>query len=190
MPLVERSSLKEQIEAAGYFPELVWDSIQVALGDEDIVSAMVHSETTFDAGSVGRHMTVLVLTPSRILVGHIDDHSEPNGNGTMAAATTESVALRHLRSVSVTRLVTDPVNYDPANPARTITMNLTWGANSRIDLDPRECTTPGCETDHGYAGIMIPEDLSVTVDAENCGPQAIKQLLEFAGRVTEATRSV
>ena len=39
--------LAQQVELAGYYPELVLDTLRLAAGEEEIVSGMVQAETTF-----------------------------------------------------------------------------------------------------------------------------------------------
>ena len=67
-------ALRHDLHRAGYYPELVVDVLDVALADEEVVAHLVHPETTFDAAEVRRHVTVLVLTPTRLVVAHVDDH--------------------------------------------------------------------------------------------------------------------
>ncbi len=76
------SDLRSAIDRAGYYPELVADVVDVALGGESVLSHLVHQETTFDADAVRRHATVLVLTPGRLIVAHVDDHSADTAEGT------------------------------------------------------------------------------------------------------------
>ena len=59
-------ALHHDLHRAGYYPELVVDVLDVALADEEVVAHLVHPETTFDAAEVRRHVTVLVLTPTRL----------------------------------------------------------------------------------------------------------------------------
>src|SRR5882757_6702395 len=97
------SDLRTAINRAGYYPELVADVVDVAVAGESVLSHLVHQETTFDADAVRRHATVLVLTSSRLIVAHVDDHSaeapEETTPATVAAvsafatAATESVPL-------------------------------------------------------------------------------------------------
>src|SRR6476619_3517413 len=86
--------LTRAIERAGYYPALVADVVQAALGGEEVVSHLVHQETTFDHDVVRRHITVLALTSSRLVIAHADDHTdERSGHVVIATATTESVPL-------------------------------------------------------------------------------------------------
>ena len=86
--------LTKAIERAGYYPALVADVVQAALGGEEVVSHLVHQETTFDHDVVRRHITVLALTTSRLVIAHADDHTDERpGHEDVATATTESVPL-------------------------------------------------------------------------------------------------
>lgn len=73
--LDHRADLRRQLDRAGYYPELVADVIDVALADEPVEAHLVHVETTFATSEVRRHVTVLVLTASRLVLAHVDDHA-------------------------------------------------------------------------------------------------------------------
>ena len=73
-PTDARDDLTAHLHRAGYYPELVADVLDVALADEEVVAHLVQAETTFDS-EVRRHLTVLVLTPTRLVTAHVDDHS-------------------------------------------------------------------------------------------------------------------
>ena len=75
--------LRSAIERSGYYPGLVADAVLSALGPEAVVSYVVHHDAVFDPGmEVRRHMTVLVLTPTRLVHSHTDEHpAEEPGSG-------------------------------------------------------------------------------------------------------------
>ena len=56
------AGLTRDIERAGYYPALVSDVVDSAVAGDQVVSHLVHQETTFDHDIVRRHITVLVLT--------------------------------------------------------------------------------------------------------------------------------
>ena len=85
--------LRLAVERCGYYPELVLDSLSVALADESVVSFLVHHEATFDRDELRRHLTVLILTPARLIVGHTDDHP-PDEVSTQPHATTSTESVR------------------------------------------------------------------------------------------------
>ena len=65
--------LRDDLHRAGYYPDLVGEVLEVALADEDVEAHLVHPETTFDGAEVRRHVTVLALTATRLVVAHVDD---------------------------------------------------------------------------------------------------------------------
>ena len=58
-----RKDLRAEIDACGYFPELVEDAMMIALADEELLDFVVHHEPTFNRDEIHRHVTVLALTP-------------------------------------------------------------------------------------------------------------------------------
>ena len=69
------NGLRSAIERSGYYPGLVADAVEAALGSESVVSYVVHHDAVFDpAMEVRRHMTVLVLTPTRLVHSHTDEN--------------------------------------------------------------------------------------------------------------------
>jgi hypothetical protein len=178
-PLPE--DLTRAIERAGYYPALVADVVQAALGGEDVVSHLVHQETTFDHEVVRRHITVLALTATRLVIAHADDHTDERpDHEDLATATTESVPLSAVRGVMLTHVVSTPQEYRPGSLGREITLTLGWGAVSRIDLMPASCSDPDCEADHGYEGSVSSDDISLRISADAEGEAALQQALGFA----------
>ena len=53
--------------------------VATALAGEDVHAHLVHQETTFDSEEVRRHVTVLVVTGTRLVVAHADDHGPDDG---------------------------------------------------------------------------------------------------------------
>src|SRR5262249_52764809 len=93
-------NLRDAIQRGGYYPELVAEGIECAVGSEPIDSWFVHQETTVDAEAVRRHVTVLALTPTRLIVGHTDEHGADEENPVAHATTsTESVAVSRITTV-------------------------------------------------------------------------------------------
>jgi Family of unknown function (DUF5998) len=173
--------LKRAIQRAGYYPALVADVVQAALAGDEVVSHLVHQETTFDHDVVRRHITVLALTSSRLVIAHADDHAdERTGNEEVATATTESVPLSAVRGVMLTHVVPKPQNYNPGSLGREITLTLGWGAVSRIDLLPATCADPSCDAEHGFEGTVSSDDISLRVSADAEGEAALRQALSFA----------
>ncbi|GGR69042.1 DUF5998 family protein [Streptomyces roseolus] len=180
--------LRAAIERSGYYPALVSEAVEAAVGGEDVASYVVHQETTFDANEVRRHVTVLVLTPSRFIVSHTDEQAADNSSPSPYATTsTESVKLDRISSVVVSRVVANPESYTPGSVPREVVLTIGWGAVSRIDLEPAACGDPNCDADHGYTGNATADDLSLRVSEAGDGPDTVRQTLTFAQALSEAT---
>lgn len=181
VPLALPDDLTRAIQQAGYYPALVGDVVRAALGGDGVVSHLVHQETTFDHDVVRRHITVLALTTSRLVIAHADDHTDGGPDQEdVATATTESVPLSAVRGVMVTHVVANPQDYQPGSLGREITLTLGWGAVSRVDLMPASCADPDCDADHGYEGSIASDDISLRISAAAEGEVALQQALDFA----------
>lgn len=182
--------LRREIDRAGYYPHLVAGAMEDALAAEPVRSSCVHQETTFDADEVRRHVTVLALTPTRLVVGHADDHPADEVTAKpYVTASTETVSLRAVTSVVVQRVVTEPTSTRKTQPPAEITLTVGWGAVRRIDLEPASCADLDCEADHGYTGTASSDDISLRVSAAAEGPDAVARAVAFAAELTRATAS-
>ncbi|RFU84416.1 phosphodiesterase [Streptomyces triticagri] len=181
--------LRTAIERSGYYPALVAEAVEAAVGGEPIVSYLVHQETTFDANEVRRHVTVLVLTGTRFIVSHTDEQAADGTapSSSYATTSTESVKLGRISSVVLSRVVADPEKYKPGTLPREVLLTIGWGAVSRIDLEPAACGDPNCEADHGYTGNSTADDLSLRVSEAGDGPDTVRETLAFAQALSEAT---
>jgi hypothetical protein len=180
--------LRIAVERCGYYPDLVLDSLAVAMADETVVSFLVHHEATFDRDELRRHLTVLILTPTRLVVSHTDDHpADDTSNQPHATTSTESVRVSTIGSVVVSRVVDDPATHNTRDLPREVVLSLGWGAVSRLDLEPASCGDPQCEADHGYTGTSTLDDFSVRVSQAADGVDGVGQALDFARAVSQAT---
>jgi hypothetical protein len=181
------TGLRAAIEHAGYYPALVADTIDAAVAGESVQAFVVHQETTFDSDEVRRHITVLVLTPSRLVLGHADDRpADQLTPAPFVTASTEAVPLATVRSVVVNRVITDPVRYSGGRP-QEVTVTIGWGAVSRLDLEPATCGDPDCEADHGYTGTASADDIALRVSEAAEGADAVDDMLAFAAALSRAT---
>lgn len=183
-------ALRAAIQQAGYYPELVADTLEPALADEPVRSYFVHHEPHFDHKDEFRqHASVLVLTPTRLIVGHTDEYPADDSNPVPYATTaTETVPLARISSVVVSRTVDAPVTYTQGDPARDVVLTVGWNALSRVELEPAGCTDPSCEADHGYTGSITAEDFTIRVSATADGPQRVADLVAFARALSAAAR--
>ncbi|HET6968643.1 MAG TPA: DUF5998 family protein [Ornithinibacter sp.] len=179
--------LRQAIEHTGYYPEVVRDGVHAAVAGEQVVSFYVHHEPTFEREEVRRHLTDVVLTPSRLILAHTDEHApddllpEP-----YTSTSTEAITLSSVRSVVVTRMTANPTD-GPSRPAEAV-MTVGWGGVSRIDLEPAGCTDPQCDADHGYTGVFASDDFSLRVSAAADGVDAVGGLLSFAESLSARTQ--
>ncbi len=86
--------LRAEIDRTGYYPEVVADCVASAVAGEKVSSFFLHHEPTFDRDEVRRHLSVLVLTPTRLILAHTDEHA---GDDLLPEAytstSTEAIAL-------------------------------------------------------------------------------------------------
>ena len=185
--------LRTAIEESGYYPDVVSDAVKAAVAGEQVVSFLVHHEPTIDErDEVRRHVTVLVLTPSRLILAHTDEHAPDDLlPAPYTSSSTEAVTLSAVRSVVVNRMVANPETYAgkaiPAPGANEAVLTIGWGAVGRIDLEPAGCSDPNCDADHGYTGVVASDDFSLRVSAAAEGPEAVADLLGFADALSART---
>ena len=185
--------LRTAIEKSGYYPDVVADAVGAAIAGERVDAFLVHHEPTIDErDEVRRHITVAALTPTRLILGHTDEHApddllpEP-----YTSSSTEAVTLSAVRSVVVNRMVANPASYAgrpiPAPGANEAVLTVGWGGVGRIDLEPAGCADPDCEADHGYTGVVASDDFSIRVSAAADGTDAVASLLAFAEALSART---
>lgn len=180
--------LKSAIDHTGYYPDIVREAVASAVAGEEVVSFYVHHETTFERDEVRRHLTVIVLTPTRLVRAHTDEHPgddllpEP-----YTSTSTEAIALSSINSVVVTRIATQPTSAVVSPPVEAV-LTIGWGGVNRIDLEPAGCADPACEADHGYTGMIGPDDFSLRASEAADGDSAVARLLAFAEALSMRTR--
>ena len=184
--------LHAAIEKSGYYPDVVSDSVNAAVAGESVDSFLVHHEPTIDQDEVRRHVTVVVLTGSRLILAHTDEHAPDDLlPAPYTSTSTEAVTLAAVRSVVVTRMVANPASYAgnpiPAPGANEVVLTIGWGGLGRVDLEPAACADPQCEADHGYTGVLASDDFSIRVSAAADGNDAVASLLVFAESLSART---
>ena len=177
------AALGEDVARAGYYPELVAGCLEVALAGEEPVAHLVQAETSF-ADAVHRHLTVLALTPGRLIIVHVDDAALEDGVPG-AVSTSEAVPVRRISSLALSRGVARPA----AGGGRLVEMTIaiSWGAVRRLDLEPASCPDPACQADHGLTGTSVPDDIVVRVAAGVEGDEALERAEAFARALSRAT---
>jgi hypothetical protein len=153
-----------------------------------VVSFYVHHEPTFDRDEVRRHLSVVVLTPTRLVLVHTDEHAgddllpEP-----YTSTSTEAIRLSAVKSVVVTRMVANPTS-GTTRPAEAV-MTIGWGGVSRMDLEPAGCDDSSCEADHGYTGVLASDDFSLRLSSAADGQAAVDRLLAFAETLSASAQN-
>ncbi|MDR2253489.1 MAG: DUF5998 family protein, partial [Bifidobacteriaceae bacterium] len=66
--MIQHQDLRAQLVAVGYFPEILGDVVDASLGGEPVEAFYVHPDVAFGNGTIGRHLTVLAVTRTRLLV--------------------------------------------------------------------------------------------------------------------------
>ena len=180
------------IEKTGYYPQVVASGVRAAVAGDEVVSFLVHHEPTIDRDEVRRHITVVVLTASRLILCHTDEHApddllpEP-----YTSTSTEAIRLSEVRSVVVNRMVANPATFDGGGeptPSEAV-VTVGWGGVNRIDLEPAACADPECDADHGYTGVLASDDFSLRLSSAADGQDAVDALLAFAETLSSRTQS-
>jgi hypothetical protein len=184
--------MRAAIERSGYYPGLVFDAVASALGPEPVVSFVVQSDALFDPGmEVRRHMTVLALTPSRLVYSHTDESpadADDEDTRPQAETSTEAVRFSQIASVAVTRVISDPASYvSGVTTPSEVVLTIGWNVLAHIELEPAHCGDENCDADHGYTGTVTSDDMSLRVSEAADGADAVQQVLDFARALSEAT---
>ena len=187
---VTADDLRAAIERTGYYPGLVTDAVWESLGAEPVTAYVVTHDAIFDPGmEVRRHITVLALTPTRLIYSHTDEHppEEPDGRP-QAETSTEAVRFSRVSSVALTRVVPDPASYvaGVTMPSEVV-LTIGWNVLSHVELEPAHCGDENCEADHGYMGTITADDLTLRISEAADGEEAVRQVLSFAGALSDAT---
>ncbi|MFW7415272.1 DUF5998 family protein [Demequina sp. SO4-18] len=174
-------TLDQAVAVAGYYPALANSVLRNAIRDESITAHFVHAETTFDDREVRRHMTVLVVTETRLIRVHMDDGSGHSAEGAHeASATVETALLTGISNMAMTHVVHHPENFRDGDSPSELVLAVGWGVHSRVELEPATCGDENCEADHGYTGGITGDDTLVRVSAIADGVETVRALEDFA----------
>jgi len=189
-PTFTDEGLRAAIERSGYYPGLVSDAVASALGSEPVTAYVVHHDAIFDPGmEVRRHMTVLALTPTRLVYSHTDEHpAEDSDSRPRAETSTEAIRFGKISSVALSRVVPDPAAYVPGvTMPSEVMLTIGWNVLSHLEIEPAHCGDESCEADHGYLGTITADDFSLRVSQAADGEDAVRQLLSFGRELSDAT---
>lgn len=178
-------ALSRALTAAGYFPQTAEACVAGALRGARPTAHLVRPETTFDGSEVRRHLTVLVLTPTHLLISHLDDDPADALNPSQVVATTERIRLRRIGSVGLSQ-VFDTDGQRVHGAEAEVTLGISWDGTRRIDVERAACDDPECRYDHGYTGTMAPSDLALRVSALADGTDAVLDAKRFHDQLLDA----
>ena len=174
-------TLSQAVQGAGYYPALANHVLKSAIAGEEVRAHFVHTETTFDSTEVRRHMTVLVLTSTRLIRVHMDDGLGHTSDASHeASATVESAFLKRISNMALTHVVHHPETFREGDLPSELVLAVGWGVHSRIELEPASCGDQNCDADHGYTGGITGDDSLVRVSLIADGPETVRALEEFA----------
>lgn len=176
--------LRKSIVACGFFPDLVSESIALALAEEEVRAFLVHHEPTFIGEEVHRHLSVMLITATRLIVGHTDESTDNPQRKVQAITSTESIALSRINSVTVTRVVAEP--HKDAGTIVETWLSIGWGTMRRIEMEPAHCADPNCDADHGMSGSAVADDLTVRMSPAADGNDSVTELIAFGSTLQRA----
>lgn len=181
------TALTQDIQKAGFYPELVLDTVSEALEGLEPTAHLVQVETHFDQNEVHRHITVLVVAGEYLLVAHLDDQNlDDEGQQVLAHVSVETLHVSKLTTLTVSYSYPQPQDYVPGHPVSEVSLLIAWTGSHRLDIQPAECSEPGCDANHGYTGVVPREDMLIRISASADGTEATEQARQFA----RALRSV
>ncbi len=192
----QAAALYEEIAACGYFPALVAHAVEQGVDEEEIRAYCLHLEPTFTHDEIHRHLTVLVLTPTRLVLVHTDEapagqEPRPDHGHQQAILSTESISLAGITAVALTTVVADPAGWRPGVDGVTEAwLNVGWGTMRRVELEPAGCEDPQCNADHGFTGTVAAEDLTIRASVAADGLTQIRRLTAFARALQRSTGAV
>lgn len=176
-----RDLLAQDIHRAGFYPELVLDTVEDALAGLAPQTHLVQVETHFDQNEVHRHITVLVLAGDYLLVAHLDDQNlDDRGQQVVAHVSLETLHVSRIKTLTVSYSYPQPQHYQPGTPPSEVSMLISWTGSQRLDLQPADCPDPSCDGDHGYTGVSPREDIVTRMSAQGDGAEATAQAHAFS----------
>ena len=158
------SRLVQDIEKAGFYPQLVTDVVMDSLDGRRPASHLVQLETHFTNTEMHRPITALVMAEYLLHITHVDDQQlDENGADTVARVSSETVPISQIRSVTLSYAYHQPQNYQPGTPIMELNLAVSWTGTQQLELYPAMCEDPECQADHGYTGTAASEDVVMRI---------------------------
>ena len=92
--------------------------------------------------------------------------------------------LKNIRTHATSYVFSTEDSADAVISEATVSVN--WSTVRRIDMEPATCGDPGCTNDHGFTGMMVPDDFTIRVSAEVEGRAAIEKFELFIEALSSA----
>ena len=180
------ADLLTELETAGYFPRRrLPRACSVRCTARVPWRTSIRPETTFDGPEVRRHLTVLVLTATHLLVTHLDDDPADALNPSQVVSTTERVRLRGSSSTGLSQVFDTDGSRSPGREAE-ITLGITWnGSHAWISSVP-SARTPTARSTMDTRARIAPSDLALRVSALADGDDAVDAALRFHAELVDA----
>ncbi|MCL6423455.1 DUF5998 family protein [Brachybacterium sp. JHP9] len=179
------ADLLSELEGAGYFPQIAAASLERSVRGAAVIAHLVRPETTFDGPEVRRHLTVLALTATHLVISHLDDDPADVLNPSQVVAAVERVRLERVHTTGLSQVFDADASGARARESE-VTLALTWGGSRRLDLERAWCEDPECQVDHGFSGTLSPGDLALRVSALADGEAAVRAALDFHDALLDA----
>lgn len=161
----------DRIKQTGFFPRIVESALRRALGGEEPLAQVLRLDADFDRGSMFRHLTCAVVSPSAFIQVHVDE-LEDGGAG----VSTSIHPLSRLGSIATLEVLADP---ELGGTLSELTLTVDVQGARRLELEPAHCEDPNCEADHGYSAASFPDDLTMRISAAADGPEALEEAETF-----------
>lgn len=181
------TGLTQDIQKAGFYPELVLDTVSEALDGLEPTAHLVQVETHFNQNEVHRHITVLVVAGEHLLVAHLDDQNlDDEGQQVLAHVSVETLHISKLTTLTVSYSYPQPQDYAPGHPVSEVSLLIAWTGSHRLDIQPAECAEPSCDANHGYTGLVPREDMLIRISTSADGAEATEKARRFARTLRSA----
>lgn len=182
MPTQIFDSLATQVSDTGFFPEIVIEALNGAVGDIEAEDFFVHREPIFDLEVAGHHLTVLILLSGKLVVGHFDETDL--GQGPRIVASTEVIPLPQINAVSLNKAYAFPEGQEVK--IKEAWVNIAWGIAQRLELRENSCGDPSCDKDHGSVGTVMADDITLRVSVAGDGILQMQRFIRFVQKLQQA----
>lgn len=197
MPLHQQ--LIDDVTRANYYPAVVLDDLERAVGDEAVLAHVALTDVYMDHKlDVQRDLTVHLLTASRVIVwtAH-EDGADPDEQDVLSVADEPAGEPKtwtlhaqtqqvRLSTIVDTRLVTgveNPAAYSQGDVPDSAAFYMVLSHVDAFAFEQAHCSDEDCEASHGSIGELSHDSLSITATKASYGQDGVRQVLAFAEAV-------